>query len=182
LEAKPLEILNFWFVETPRDKHYSNDQAFDALIRERFEELWRDGRAGRLGDWEVTPEGALALVILLDQFPRNMFRGQGEAFSSDAMALGAAKRAVARGFDEKVPGERQSFFYMPYMHSENLADQEECLRLFGKKNGEKAENSFAVRHRDAIARFGRFPARNDALGRQSTEEEAAYLKTNPAGF
>jgi uncharacterized protein (DUF924 family) len=163
--------------------HYANNPEFDAKVRERFEDLWRAGKSGRLSDWEESADGALALVILFDQFPRNMFRGTAEAFSTDALALGVAKRAVARGLDAQVGEARRSFFYMPFMHSENLEDQEECLRLFRAQSAsEMAENSFAVRHRDAIARFGRFPARNKALGRETTDEEAEFLREKPSGF
>jgi uncharacterized protein (DUF924 family) len=183
LTANYKEILNFWFVETPRDRHYGSDPAFDAEIRERFAETWRAGREGRLMHWEDGAEGALALVLLFDQLPRNMFRGSGDAFSTDALALGVARRAVARDFDRDVGEERQSFFYMPFMHSEDLDDQEECIRLFRERKGSQVEeNSYAVRHRNAIARFGRFPARNKALGRETTEEEAAFLREKPSGF
>lgn len=183
MDDKYLEILDFWFNEIPEKMHYANNPEFDAKLRERFEDLWQAGKSGRLGVWEESAEGALALVILLDQFPRNMFRGTGEAFSTDLLALGVAKRAVARGFDTQIGEARRSFFYMPFMHSEVLADQEECIRLFRAQAGsELAENSYAVRHRNAIARFGRFPARNRALGRETTDEEAEFLRENPSGF
>lgn len=183
MEDKYLEILSFWFEAIPEKMHYANDPAFDAAIRERFEELWRQGREGELSTWDESAEGALALVILFDQFPRNMFRGSGEAFATDAQALAVAKRAVARDFDKQVGEERQSFFYMPFMHSENLDDQEECIRLFrDRKGSDVGEDSYAMRHRNAVARFGRFPARNKALGRETTEEEAAFLREKPSGF
>lgn len=183
MSVNPLDILDFWFETIPAQKRYQADPALDKLIRERFLGAWKLGREGALGAWEESASGALALIILLDQFPRNMFRGEGEAFSSDERAVEVAKRAVARGFDLAVEAERQMFFYMPYMYAETLADQDECVRLCARRSGEEpSSDSYAVRHRDAIARFGRFPARNLALGRASTTEEVAFLKEKPSGF
>lgn len=180
---KPKEILDFWFVATPASKRYVVDPDLDAKIQERFLGTWRQARAGRLQDWEEDAKGALALIILFDQFSRNMFRGSGEAFSCDALALEIAKRSVARGFDLELGRECQMFFYMPYMHSENLADQDECIRLCVERRGDRVTpESYAARHRDVIARFGRFPARNHALERESTAEEEAFLKENPSGM
>lgn len=183
MTIKPQEILDFWFVATPPSMRYAADPAFDEKIRERFLDAWQMGREGKLGDWEEEAEGALALIILFDQFSRNMFRGSGEAFSCDARALEIAKRAVARGFDLALGSERQMFFYMPYMHSENLADQEACIRLCLERRGDDiGSGSYAARHRDVVARFGRFPARNRALGRTNTAEEEAFLKEKPSGL
>ena len=183
LTIKRQEILDFWFVATPASKRYSVHPDLDEEIRERFLGVWRKARAGELKAWEEDAKGALALIILFDQFSRNMFRGSGEAFSSDARALEIAKRSVARGFDLELGRECQMFFYMPYMHSENLADQEECIRLCAERRGDEiTPDSYAVRHRDVIARFGRFPARNDALGRENTAAEEAFLRDNPSGL
>jgi len=180
---KPQEILDFWFVATPASKRYVVDPELDAEIRERFLNVWQKARAGDLEAWEGEAQGALALIILFDQFSRNMFRGSGEAFCCDARALEIAKRAVARGFDLELGRERQMFFYMPYMHSENPADQEECIRLCAERRGDEiTPESYAVRHRNVIARFGRFPARNRALGRENTAEEEAFLRANPSGL
>jgi uncharacterized protein (DUF924 family) len=180
---KPQEILDFWFVATPASKRYVVDPELDAEIRARFLNVWHKARAGDLEAWEGEAQGALALIILFDQFSRNMFRGSGEAFSCDARALGIAKRAVARRFDLELGRERQMFFYMPYMHSENLADQDECIRLCAERRGDEiTPESYAARHRDVIARFGRFPARNRALGRENTAEEEAFLRANPSGL
>lgn len=175
--------MDFWFVTTPASKRYASDPEFDAEIRARFLETWNEGRGGALAVWEAVAPLALTLIILFDQFLRNMFRGSGEAFSTDAMALGIAKRAVARDFDLMVQRTRQMFFYMPFMHSQNLADQEECIRLCVERKGvEAGPDSYAVRHRDVIARFGRFPARNLALGRETSAEEAVFLKEKPSGL
>ncbi len=183
MTVKPREILDFWFVTTPASMRYATDPELDAKIRKRFLDAWQLGKEGALSEWEEEPEGALALIILFDQFSRNMFRGSGEAFSADARALEVAKRAVARGFDLALGRERQMFFYMPYMHSEDLADQEECIRLCVEHRGDEiGEDSYAARHRDVIARFGRFPARNRALGRTNTAEEEAFLKEKPSGL
>ena len=183
LTIKPREILDFWFVATSASKRYVVDSNLDEEVRERFLDVWQKARAGELNAWEEDATGALALIILFDQFSRNMFRGSGEAFSCDARALETAKRSVARGFDLALGRERQMFFYMPYMHSENLADQEECIRLCTERRGDDiSPKSYAVRHRDVIARFGRFPARNRALGRKSTSDEEAFLQDNPSGL
>jgi len=179
----PRVVLDFWLKDTPSSKWFGSDPALDAEIRSRFEALWRAGCAGELDDWENEPNGALALIILFDQFPRNMFRGRAEAFASDPRALDIAKRAIAQKRDLEVPEAFRSFFYMPLTHSEDLADQEDCVRLNRERIGEKSETyRYALMHRAAIARFGRFPARNKALGRPNTDEEQQFLNQNPRGF
>jgi uncharacterized protein (DUF924 family) len=177
------DIYDFWFRETAQERWFKSDPALDELMRTRFAEIWREARDGKHQDWEATPEGALALIVLLDQFPRNMFRGTEDAFASDAHAREIAKRAIARNFDLAVPESVRSFFYLPLEHSENLADQDECVRLVRERLGESHYSMrYALNHREAIRRFGRFPARNRALGRETTPEEAAFLIKNPAGF
>ena len=179
----PRDVLDFWFTETPSAKWFGSDPAFDAEIRSRFEEVWRVGVAGGLKAWEDEPNGALALIILFDQFPRNMFRGTADAFASDAMARDVAKRAIAARRDLEAPASIRSFFYLPLMHSEHLADQDECLRLTKERLGEDHFSyRYGLMHKAAVERFGRFPARNAALGRASTNEELEFLKTNPSGF
>jgi len=181
--ASPREILDFWFKETPPERWFAADAAFDATLRGRFEESWRSAREGAFQSWNATMEGALALILLFDQFPRNMFRGRSDAFSTDAMAREIAREAVAKGFDVEAPAGVRSFFYLPFMHSEDSRDQDVCVRLTRERLGETHFSyPFALRHRDAIARFGRFPARNAALGRANTSEEKQFLETNPAGF
>lgn len=181
--ASPREILDFWFNETKPEQRFKSDPAFDAVVKARFEETWRVAQRGQLKDWEASKDGALALLILLDQFPRNMFRGSADAFASDAMAREVADRAVARGFDLEAPIPLRSFFYLPFMHSENIADQDRSVALTKTRLGESHFSfPYALNHRAAIAHFGRFPARNAALGRATTPEEEAFLTANPSGF
>ena len=177
------DVHDFWFRDTPSERWFRPDAELDGKIRARFAEIWAKGRDGALSAWEDTPEGALALVVLLDQFPRNMFRGSADAFSSDARAREVAKRAIARDFDLAVPEDHRFFFYLPLEHSESLPDQDECVRLTAERLGETHfAMTYAKNHREVIRRFGRFPARNKALGRATTPEEAEFLKTHPAGF
>jgi uncharacterized protein (DUF924 family) len=181
--ATPKDVLDFWFKETPAAKWFASDPTFDAEIRSRFEATWRLGCAGRLAHWEDENNGALALIVLFDQFPRNMFRGTGQAFASDAMARDIARRAIAQRRDLEVPVSIRSFFYLPLTHSEDLPDQDTCVQLTKERLGEEHFSyPYALAHRAAIERFGRFPARNAALGRASTEDEQDFLKHNPRGF
>jgi uncharacterized protein (DUF924 family) len=183
VSVTPGDIIRFWFDETPRERWFRVDPEFDKQIRDRFAEAWKRGRDGLLEAWEDTPEDALALVVLLDQFPRNMFRGTADAFASDGMARDVAKRAIARNYDLALPPDQRSFLYLPLMHSEVLADQDESVRLTGERLGRTHYSMpYALNHRDVVRRFGRFPARNNALGRDTTPEEAKFLKANPAGF
>jgi len=169
----PADVLTFWR-QAGRERWYEKDDAFDAEVRRRFLDLWRAAAAGELSSWEASGEGALALTIVLDQFPRNMFRGAATAFSSDAAARAVARRALARGVDARIDPELVQFLYLPFMHSEQLADQLRCVELFSKTpDGENLK--YAEEHADIIRRFGRFPHRNRALGRATTPEEQAYL-------
>jgi uncharacterized protein (DUF924 family) len=169
----PADVLAFWR-EAGKDKWYTKNEAFDAEVRQRFLGLWQQAAAGELASWETTDDGALALVIVLDQFPRNMFRGDARTFSTDANALDVASRAIARGADKRIDPDLVEFLYMPFMHSERLADQERCIALF--QNGGRPDNvKFAEIHADIIRRFGRFPHRNEVLGRTTTAEERAFL-------
>ena len=169
----PDEVLAFWR-EAGSERWYNRDHAFDALMRERFLGLWQEAVAGKLSSWEATDDGALALVIVLDQFPRNMFRDGPEAYSSDALAREIATRALARGTDKRVEAPLLQFLYLPFMHSENWADQRRCIELFRSANN--AENlRYAEEHANIISQFGRFPHRNRVLGRVTTPEEQAFL-------
>ena len=169
----PSAVLAFWR-KAGKDKWYTKNEAFDAEVRQRFLGLWQRAAAGELASWETTDDGALALVIALDQFPRNMFRGDARTFSTDARALEVASRAIARGADKRIDPDLVEFLYMPFMHSERLADQERCIALF--QNGGRPDNvRFAEIHADIIRRFGRFPHRNEVLGRTTTPEERAFL-------
>jgi uncharacterized protein (DUF924 family) len=169
----PEDVLAFWLEAGP-DKWFKKDEAFDAAIRTRFLPAYEAAVDGRLASWEATADGALALVILLDQFSRNMFRGSPRTFAADPLALAIAKRAIARGLDEQLELPKRSFFYLPFMHSENLADQERCIDLC-RRGGTEDNLKFAEQHADIIRRFGRFPHRNAVLGRATTEEEQAFL-------
>jgi uncharacterized protein (DUF924 family) len=178
-----LDVLDFWFREISHERWFAVDPALDEAIRARFAQTWRVARKGSLAQWENTGEGSLALLIVLDQFPRNMFRGSPEAFSTDAQARGVAERSIARRFDVEAATVARPFFYLPLMHSEDLGDQEHCVCLTRERLGESHSSyPFALRHRDAIARFGRFPSRNRALGRESRPDEICFLKSNPLGF
>jgi uncharacterized protein (DUF924 family) len=172
--AAPKEVIAFWR-EAGADRWFKSDPAFDAEISERFLETHEAAAAGKLNDWRFSADGALALTLLLDQFPRNMFRGTPRAFASDGLALDTAKHAIGAGYDHKVAPELQTFFYMPFMHSEELAEQDRCVDLMAKE-GNQENIKYAELHRDAIRRFGRFPHRNGILGRISTPEEIAYLE------
>ena len=179
----PRSILDFWFKEIDQKLWFVADAAFDAEVKARFEQIWRDAREGKFSAWEDDKEGTLALIILFDQFPRNMFRGTGEAFSTDASARRIAKHALARGDDLEAPASVRNFYYLPLTHSEDLTDQEMCVRLTRERLGESHYSyPYALRHRASVERFGRFPARNSALNRETTPEEADFLKTNPSGF
>jgi uncharacterized protein (DUF924 family) len=169
------EILDFWLNEAGEKGWYAPDAAQDARIRERWLPLWERGRKGELSSWTVTPEGTLALLILLDQFPRNMFRGEARAFASDARALAVAKAAILRGFDKKVPLPQRQFFYLPLMHSEVQTNQDKGVRLVLLSFGRGEMLRHARAHRDVIREFGRFPYRNAALGRVTSPEEQAFL-------
>jgi uncharacterized protein (DUF924 family) len=172
-QTTPAHVLAFWREAGP-DKWFAKDAAFDRDIALGFMRAHDLAARGALDHWKAEPEGALALVILLDQVPRNVFRGSARAFATDRKALDTAKQAVLAGFDQGfAPADRQ-FFYLPFMHAESLADQELGLALYQTLGDEKALH-YAEIHRDAIARFGRFPHRNAVLGRETTAEEAEYL-------
>lgn len=168
------EIVAFWREAGPKN-WFTRDEAFDAEIRGRFLEAQRAAAAGKLSSWEETPTGAYALLLLLDQFPRNLYRGSPQAFASDALALEVAERAIARGFDAQYPNPERRFFYMPFMHSEELAHQERCIAL-SRASGDDDSTHWAIVHRDIIRDFGRFPHRNPVLGRDTTPEEHAFLE------
>lgn len=172
--ARPEEIYLFWKDAGPK-AWFTSDPTFDEKVSARFLETYEAAIRGELEHWERSAYGAFALVILLDQFPRNMFRGTPRAFEADEKAKQVADRAIAEARDKAVNPEVHTFFYMPYMHSEALSDQERCVALMAA-SGKQENIKYAEIHRDAIARFGRFPHRNVILGRKSTPEEIAYLE------
>jgi uncharacterized protein (DUF924 family) len=174
----PQAVLAFWREAGPK-KWFTKDATFDEAIRARFLATHEAAAAGELAEWEVTAEGALALVIALDQFPRNMFRGSARTFATDTLARRIADRAIANGFDSAVQSLERQFFYLPFEHSESPADQDRSLALY-RAMGDAEALKWAELHADIIRRFGRFPHRNAALGRSTTPDEQAFL--NSGGF
>jgi uncharacterized protein (DUF924 family) len=177
------EILDFWFLSVddpghvePRKIWWVSTPEFDAESRARFGALLDKAIAGELDAWRKSPDGALALILLCDQFPRNIHRRSARAFSGDARARGTARFAVAHNYPAAYARDMRMFFFMPFQHSEVLADQEFCCALFASL-GDAENEKYAIEHRDIVARFGRFPHRNEVLGREGTPEELEYLKT-----
>jgi uncharacterized protein (DUF924 family) len=179
-------LIDFWFGpsgDPERERHreiwFKSSEEFDAALRREFLADYEKGAAGGLGSWEASPEGALALVLLLDQVPRNIFRGSARTYATDPAARVVADRALARGFDRMVPPAWRLFFYMPFHHSENLADQQRSVQLFETqpRNPDRRASlrRYGCPYIEVIERFGRFPHRNPILGRQSTPEELAFL-------
>ncbi|RRS34032.1 MAG: membrane protein [Gammaproteobacteria bacterium (ex Lamellibrachia satsuma)] len=178
--VKTEDILTFWYSNQMSRHWFSSTAAIDAEIVERFETIWSQAASGELTTWLKSPEGCLALAIILDQFPLNMFRGEMKSFSTERQALEVAHYAVDRGFDRQLPKAQVSFLYMPLMHSEELADQELSVSLF-EAAGLTENTRFARHHRELIRRFGRFPHRNAIINRKSTTEELDYL-ASPKAF
>jgi uncharacterized protein (DUF924 family) len=170
------DILDFWIDEVGEEGWYRQDEALDTTIRDRWTSAWEQAQSGDLIEWTASAKPCLALLILLDQFPRNMVRGSDRAFATDARAVSVAKQAILRGHDQRIPLPERQFFYLPLMHSEALSNQDKCVRLFLLNFGPGNSLRHARAHRDIIRRFGRFPFRNAALGRESTPEEVEFLK------
>ena len=172
----PDEVLSFWLDElSPKDWYVAND-AVDAKIRERFLPAWERAQEGAFSLWLTYASGALAYIILNDQMPRNMFRGEGKSFASDRIALAAAKAAISKGWDMKIDVPARQFFYMPLMHSECLTDQERNVCLFKERMNSSDDNlTHAKAHRNVIREFGRFPYRNEALKRATNAAEKVFL-------
>lgn len=175
--SSPKELIDFWLEHGP-EKWFSKVPAFDAEIAERYHDLHLRASRRELSDWEETAEGALGLLLLLDQFPRNLFRGSAHSYACDSLARKIARDALGRRFDQQIAVELRSFFYLPFEHSEDMADQDLCVSLCERLRDETGDGEtlkWALVHRDIIARFGRFPHRNEALGRDTTPEEQAFL-------
>lgn len=168
------EILQVWFSDDVRPLWFNSTTEFDERLREEYQQVWGLARAGSYDHWELEPEGALALVIILDQFPLNIFRQDARQYSTESHAREVAGRAIDRGFDERLNDEQKAFLYLPFMHSESLRDQDRAVELFGKA-GLENNLRYANHHRDVVRRFGRFPHRNAVLGRDSSREELDYL-------
>jgi uncharacterized protein (DUF924 family) len=169
---KPSDVIDFW-VQAGAKAWFSKNDQFDAQITDRFLALHHSAARRELDGWAGDALGALALLLLLDQFPRNMFRGSAHAFATDPLARHFAGTAVADGFDRAVDPALRNFFYLPFAHSESLADQDRGLALCAQSS--RSDHHWAMVHRDIIQRFGRFPHRNAELGRETTAEEAAFL-------
>ncbi len=170
------DVLDYWFGLKPEQWWF--DKGLDGEIRQRFERVWTEQKGKPAATFLGSAEEALAAVILLDQFPRNMFRDQAKGFSTDALSLDIAKQAIARGYDMQLTPDRRAFLYMPFQHSESLADQGRSIDLF-RVLGDEKSLEFAIKHRDVIARFGRFPHRNKALGREPTDAEREAGDVSP---
>lgn len=168
------QLLDFWFVEHDHEDWFGGKQEFDAKVSQRFLLTLKRAERCELFEWRDTPQGRLAEIIILDQFSRQLYRGSGDAFKNDAMALTLAQEAVAGGHDMSLSEAEQGFIYMPYMHSESLVVHQEALNLF-RKCGENSYE-YELKHYELIKRFGRYPLRNKALGRTSTPEEIAYIE------
>ena len=177
---KPAEIIEFWFSDEVRDQWFGGSRELDQQILQRYQTTWEAARDGRLGDWENSAEGALALVIVLDQLPLNMFRGQPRSFSTEAASREVAERAIAAGLDRQLSDSHKLMLYLPYMHGESIADQDRAIALFTAA-GMTENVQWANHHRDIVQRFGRFPHRNAILGRDSSAEEIGWLDS-PDGF
>lgn len=174
--AGPIEVLDFWLGEIGPEGWYAGGDEIDGLCRDQFLEVWQAANEGHLDHWIDGPAGALAYLVVTDQFPRNIHRGSALAFATDIRARAAARRALDEGWDQKVPEPERQFFYLPFEHSEDIKDQDLCVRLMEERLPTEPLNLLHARaHREIIRRFGRFPFRNEALGRESTAEEVTFL-------
>lgn len=170
------DLIDFWFSDEVSQYWFNSTEEFDRQLREDYAELWQQAADGALIEWQESASGSLSLVILLDQFPLNMFRGEAKCFSTEAQSREVAQTAIDQGFDIDMPTKQKSFLYMPFMHSESLDDQAKSLRIFSQP-GLEDNFRFAKHHYDIVERFGRFPHRNAILGRDSTDAEIEYLNS-----
>ena len=177
----PDDILNFWFSERVKRMWFKKSADFDREIKQRFFNTYQRGKTGALADWRNSSKNVLALIIVLDQFPRNMFRNTSQAFATDKQAVELTKYAVSNNYQQNLSPEEQAFLYMPLMHSENKQDQAKCVELFTKL-GREDNLKFAIEHKEIIDRFDRFPHRNKILGRESTSEEKEFLTQPGSSF
>ena len=192
MPSRAAEVLEFWFGREGdpeygqfRDEWFRKDPAFDARVTQQFADLYEEAASGELDGWRDQAEGCLALVIVLDQFPRNMFRGDGRTHAADGKALETSEYAVEHALDRELPAFQRMFLYMPFMHSEEVEIQRRSVGLFERladEPGAPDVTSYAAGHRDIVERFGRFPHRNEILGRTTTPDEAEFLKTEGSSF
>ncbi len=173
------EVLDFWFTKPISDHWFSSTPKIDQQITDSYQSIWEQAKAGEFDDWKSSADGCLALCILLDQLPLNMFRGEAQSFSTEQQAVGIAKYAIKAGFDNEISNDRVAFLYMPLIHSENMGDQDLAVTCF-EKAGLDGNIRFAKHHREIVAQFGRFPHRNEALGRDSSDAEIEYLNSDKA--
>ena len=174
------DVLAFWFSETTKKLWFKSTPAFDQSLREEYEALWIQASDGELDIWQESAHGSLALIIVLDQFPLNMFRGEAKSFSTEYQAINVTRNAISRGFDSQLNSVEVPFLYMPLMHSEKLDDQNDSVELF-ERAGLENNIRFAKHHREIIKKYGRFPHRNKILARTNTAEEIKYL-ASPQAF
>ncbi len=180
--AKPDDVLALWFAEGMAARWFKKDPGFDEEVRRKLLPLHARAATGQLDGWQESAKGALALAILFDQVPRNVYRDTPRAFATDAKALAVTRRAIDLGLDRQLDEAERMFLYLPLEHCEELEDQELCVRLMGELEANPQWCDYALRHRDIVARFGRFPHRNKILGREPTPEEEAFLKEPGSAF
>lgn len=176
---RPADIIEFWYSDSMQQRWFSSTPELDDQIKERFEHVWVSSSKGEFDEWSNTPEGSLALIIVLDQFPLNMFRGEARSFQTEKKAVEVALSAIDQGFDEQLSKAHLAFLFMPLMHSENIEHQDLSVKFY-KKHDLKANIKFAEHHRDIVRKYGRFPHRNQILGRKSSKEEIEYLNSESA--
>lgn len=178
-DITPEDILDFWYASDISIQWFNSTQSLDMRILQEYESIWQQARDGVLDDWRSTPQGCLALAIILDQFPLNMFRNKPESFSTESRAVDVSLWAISQGFDKQLPHDRVVFLYMPLMHSENLEHQDMSVNLY-ESAGLENNARFARHHREIVRRFGRFPHRNAILGRTSSQDELQWLDSDEA--
>ena len=179
MDATPEEIIDFWYSDRIKSQWFASTPELDKEILEKYERIWEKASSGELDEWNNSPDGCLALAIILDQFPLNMFRGQAKSFKTERKAIEVAWKAIKNELDRNIEKEKLAFLYMPFMHSEDLTDQDMSVSLYRESNLD-ANITFDEHHREIIRKFGRFPHRNKILGRESTEDEILYLASENA--
>ena len=179
MTIKSADILNYWYSDEMRKHWFASTEALDEQIRKDYQAIWQVAADGDLKHWKTSPEGCLALAIILDQLPLNMFRNSAKSFSTEQLAVEITNHAISMGFDEDIEKDKRAFLYMPLMHSENIDDQNLSVAMF-EKSDLKENARFAEHHRNIVRTYGRFPHRNHILGRQSTDAEIEYLNSDQA--
>jgi uncharacterized protein (DUF924 family) len=175
----PMDIIDFWYSDRIKKQWFNSTPALDNEILDRYEKIWEYALSGKLDNWANSPQGCLALIIILDQFPLNMFRGKAKSFCSEKKAVEIANNAISNQFDLQIEKEKLAFLYMPFMHSENINHQDLSVKLY-KESHLDANMRFVQHHRDLIKKFGRFPHRNQILGRINSKDEITYLSSKKA--